>query len=102
MKHTPTTELPLPPVKPAAALVPMQASDAESATEGETGDGWQVLVPEQLEIAMRINENGSATIRQQMWPDNSPEIQIQRENLTQFLDGVCDVLGVPSFGGDRQ
>lgn len=97
-RHTPTTELPLLPVEPAAALVPIPAADAEPSPEGETGDGWQVLVPEQCEIAMKINGNGSATIRQRYWPDSDPEIYIERENISEFVDRLCDVIGIPSFG----
>lgn len=93
-RHTPTTELPLPPVEPAA----LPATDAEPDADGETGGEWLLLVPQQSEIAMRLNRDGSASIRQREWPDDDPTIEIQKENLQQFLDGVCDVLGVPSLG----
>jgi hypothetical protein len=61
----------------------------------------RILCAQQGEIRIEFDDGGNASIIQRNWPDEDSVIRISRDNIQTFLDGVCDVFGVPMLGGSR-
>jgi hypothetical protein len=59
-----------------------------------------VVVPEQQAVAIYFNPNGELVIRQERsWSDEYDHfIVIHQRNAQQFLDKLCDALGIGSAG----
>jgi hypothetical protein len=60
-----------------------------------------VLCARQDQIEITIDDLGHAEIIQTNWPDENQVIRISRENISNFLDRLCDVFGVLSIGGPQ-
>jgi hypothetical protein len=73
------------------------ASDASSNLQASLEA--TVLCAQQDEVRIAFNDDGDAILTQRNWPEEDSVIIISRENLDTFLDKLCDVLGIPSFGG---
>jgi hypothetical protein len=77
---------------------------AEARRQSEEFD-WNtdpsIVLHEQRRTAVYFNPGGSLVIRQQKdWDEEQdPFLLIAPENAVKFLDAVCDVFGIPSFGG---
>ena len=61
----------------------------------------KILCAQQGEIRIEFDDDGNASVIQKNWPDEDAVIRISRDNIQTFLDGVCDALGVGTFGGSR-
>jgi len=74
----------------------------QSGVIGEEMGADAVLFAEQMATALYINERNELVIRQH---DSSQQedviVLIQQENAQAFVDRICDVLGIPAFGGSR-
>ena len=57
-----------------------------------------VVCPEQLKIEVAFDENGDMRLSQSNWPEEDSVILVSKGNLDQFIDAMCDALGIPSFG----
>ena len=58
-----------------------------------------VLCGQQDQIEIAFDDQGNAEITQTAWPDENQVIRISRENISGFLDRLCDAFGIPSIGG---
>ena len=58
-----------------------------------------VLCGRQDQIEIAFDDQGNAEIIQTNWPDENQVIRISRENITGFLDRLCDAFGVLSLWG---
>lgn len=61
----------------------------------------KVLCARQDAISISFDDDGNATLRQTNWPNEDQEIFISRDCLQNFLDALCDALGIGTFGGSR-
>jgi hypothetical protein len=55
-----------------------------------------ILCPRQSEIVAGFNESGDLIITQSNWPDDDSTIVVRAENISDFIDRMTDVLGIPS------
>lgn len=60
-----------------------------------------VLCGRQDQIEIAFDGHGNAEIIQTVWPDENQVIRISRENISNFLDRLCDALGILSIGGGK-
>jgi hypothetical protein len=56
-----------------------------------------IVLPEQSSTAIYFNNAGGLVIRQQRWPDDDSYIVISKTNISEFLDKLTDICGIPSF-----
>jgi hypothetical protein len=56
------------------------------------------LCASQAKIEITFDDEGNAAITQSSWPDEDQTILISRDNISSFLDRLCDALGVMSVG----
>jgi hypothetical protein len=57
-----------------------------------------VVLPQQEATAVYVNRDNDVVIRQRRWPEDDVFIYIQNANVMTFIDKLCDVAGIPSFG----
>ena len=62
------------------------------------GDVDGVVLAEQAETAVYWNPKGDLVIRQRNWHDDDSLIFISKNSVDEFVDKLCDVVGIPSFG----
>jgi hypothetical protein len=48
-------------------------------------------------VEVTRDEHCNLVLRQSSWPDGDVEILIHRDHEQQFLDNLCDFLGIRSF-----
>jgi hypothetical protein len=93
--------------RPACTLLPAvidppepkaPANAPEANLDFDWGDVDGETLAEQHETAIYWNPKGDLVIRQRSWLDDDSLIFISRTNVDEFLDKLCDVVGIPSFG----
>jgi hypothetical protein len=80
-----------------SSLVPLTTNDATERNDKSIG-GPTLLCASQDKIEIVFDDEGNASITQTRWPDEDQTIVVSRDNLSDFLDRLCDALGVPSMG----
>lgn len=82
----------------APASEPPANADGIDDREFDWADNADAIVlPEQSATAIYFNDDGGLVIRQQRWPDDDSYIVITKPNISEFLDKLTDVCGIPSF-----
>jgi len=83
-----------------AVIQPLVSENAPASptTDFDWSDVDAVVLAEQPETAVYWNPNGDLVIRQRHWPDDDSLIFISRTNVDEFVDKLCDVVGIPSVG----
>jgi hypothetical protein len=61
-----------------------------------------VILPEQPATAVYFNPRGELVIRQKRWPDDDSFIYIAPDFVSEFIDKLCDIIGIPSVGGPQR
>ncbi|WP_027514632.1 hypothetical protein [Bradyrhizobium sp. WSM1417] len=66
---------------------------------GNDRDGEVCLVPNQETILARIDsQTGDLWFKQVNWPDDDAQIKVSQDLIPMFVDQLCDLLGIGSFG----
>ena len=78
-----------------------QAAISEAEDEDPFSDAESLAAPEQAATVVYNNKAGELVIAQRRWPDDDVFIFIAPANIAGFLDKLCDVAGVPSYGGPK-
>jgi hypothetical protein len=56
------------------------------------------LLAEQASVLARRDEYGNLLLIQREWPDDEVTILVHRDYEMQFLDSLCDLVGIASVG----
>jgi hypothetical protein len=93
-----------PEIKKSNSLTVVTPKAAEDGLDREPVDfDWSdpdaEILPQQPRTAAYFDVAGSLVIRQQNWPDEDSVIIIASASVDTFIDKLCDVIGIPSFGG---
>jgi hypothetical protein len=81
-------------IDPPTPKSPRNAPEANSDFDWNDADA--VALAEQHETAIYWNPKGDLVIRQRSWIDDDSLIFISRDSVDQFVDKLCDVVGIPS------
>src|SRR6516165_441096 len=87
--------------------LPVEAQAASEKSTSAKRDDWQfdwkdkeaVVFQQQSATAIYFNLDGDLVIRQRNWPDDDSYVVITPQCQREFLDRLCDAVGVSSFGG---
>jgi hypothetical protein len=74
------------------------SSVGASYEEFDWEDADAIVLDAQAETAVYWNRRGELVIRQRHWPDDDSFILISRTNVSDFIDKLTDVVGIPSVG----
>ena len=75
-----------------------QRARPKPESDFDWGDVDGVVLAEQAETAVYWNPKGDLVIRQRNWHDDDSLIFISKNSVDEFVDKLCDVVGIPSFG----
>jgi hypothetical protein len=81
---------------PRAENVPAASPESPEVFDWNDVDGF--VLAEQAETAVYWNPKGDLVIRQRHWHDDDSLIFISKTNVDEFVDKLCDVVGIPSVG----
>jgi len=86
------------------AVRPPKTEDASAGTveDFDWSDTESVILPEQPATAVYFNPRGELIIRQKRWPDDDSFIYIAPDFVSEFIDKLCDIIGIPSVGGPQR
>ena len=88
----------LPAVIPQPKPENASAATPEANSDFDWSDADAVALAEQYETAIYWNPKGDLVIRQRHWHDDDSLIFISKTNVGEFVDRLCDAVGIPSFG----
>ena len=74
------------------------APQAAPAGDFDWSDTDSVVLPEQPATACYFNPCGELVIRQKRWPDDDSFIYIAPNLISEFIDKLTGIIGVPSVG----
>jgi hypothetical protein len=99
-QHSPTCSN----VAQLSAVVPPKKEDAPAgaAEDFNWNDTESVILPEQPATACYWNPKGELVIRQKGWPDDDSFIYIAPNLVSEFIDKLTDLIGIPSVGGPER
>ena len=75
------------------------ASSSAAKSEAPKPPPPITLLPSQDAVSARLNECGDLVIEQTCWPDEDQAILVRAALIEPFVDGLLDLLGVPSAAG---
>ncbi|MBR0685295.1 hypothetical protein JQ594_05170 [Bradyrhizobium manausense] len=78
------------------------AAEAARAVLDADREEELTLLPPQDEIVAYFNEGEDLILRQKSWPDEDQVICIHKDLISQFIDRLTDLVGIPSFGGPER
>jgi hypothetical protein len=83
-----------------AVIDPPTPKTASEPTGGEFDwrDADALILEHQAATAVYWNPKGDLVIRQQHWPDDDSLIFISKTSVQEFVDKLCDAVGIPSVG----
>jgi hypothetical protein len=82
------------------AIARMKSERQAEAAKIDESNGEQTMVRAQKEITIQFcDDTGEWVIKQKNWPDDDGEICINEEHIQDFLDALCDRLGIASIRG---
>ena len=88
------------PMLPAIIPPPKAAEDTLDSSDFDWSDPKAIVIAPQRRTAVYWAPNGELVIRQQSpMGDQDTVITIAEDQADKFLDAVCDICGIPSFGG---
>ncbi|WP_407122851.1 hypothetical protein [Bradyrhizobium sp. STM 3561] len=60
------------------------------------------LLPPQDEIVAYFNDGSDLILRQKCRPDDDQVICVHKDLISQFIDRLTELAGIPSFGGPER
>jgi hypothetical protein len=83
------------------AVIPPKKEDASAGTaeDFDWDDTESVILPEQPATACYWNPKGGLVIRQKGWPDDDSFIYIAPDFISEFVEKLTDIVGIPGVGG---
>jgi hypothetical protein len=87
---------------PAVIESKKEDASAGAAEDFDWDDTEGVILPEQPATACYWNRRGELVIRQKGWPDDDSFIYIAPDFISEFVDKLTDIVGIPSVGGPKR
>jgi hypothetical protein len=75
-----------------------QTRPQAAESDFDWNDADAVALAEQHETAIYWNPKGDLVIRQRSWMDDDSLIFISKNSVEEFVDKLCDAVGIPCFG----
>src|SRR5262249_950592 len=88
--------------KPGVAQPAEKDASAGTAADFDWSDTDSVILPEQPATACYFNPRGELGIRQKQGPDDHSFIYIAPDFISEFVDKLTDIIGIPSVGRPKR